>query len=142
MTDTDYKLEAAVKEFYLVHRWRLNKAASECGLYPGQPSLIFHLMRNEECTQKELADILMVTPASVTVSVRRLEKAGIIKRHTDETDLRCNRLSLTEKGIECGKICMEALDSVNRRAYEGMSDKDKEEAERILKKMTGNLKST
>ena len=134
------RLELLIKEFAIVHRWRLNKAASECGLYPGQPSLLFHLMRNEECTQKELADVLMVTPASVTVSVRRLEKAGYITRRLDKTDLRCNRLSLTEKGKECAERCDNALHAVDLAASNSLDQEEKEEAKKILIKLTENLK--
>jgi len=136
----DKKLEKIIKEFAVVHRWRLNRAASECGLYPGQPLLLFHLLSNQECTQKELADVLMVTPASVTVSVRRMEKAGYITRRSDSSDLRCNRLCLTEKGKKCADMCKEALDSINRSAYAGLSDEEKSNAERVLVKMIQSMK--
>jgi DNA-binding MarR family transcriptional regulator len=46
----------------------------------------------------ELAATLMMPKPTVTVTVKRLEAAGLIRREIDATDLRRHRLTLTPAG--------------------------------------------
>ena len=45
-----------------------------------------------------LADVLLIPKPSVTVYVKRLEAAALIKREIDSADLRRHKLSLTPEG--------------------------------------------
>ena len=56
--------------------------------------------KNEEYSQKEIAQILGVKPPTVTVSIQRLEKMGMVCRKQDEHDKRITRIRLTDKGNE------------------------------------------
>ena len=58
------------------------------------------LGKNEEYSQKEIAQILGVKPPTVTVSIQRLEKMGMVCRKQDEHDKRITRIRLTDKGNE------------------------------------------
>ena len=75
-----------------------HRAASEIGLYDGQMPLLETLERDGCLTQKALADRLHVSPASVAVSIKRMQKCGIVDKMPSEEDLRYNRVMLTDKG--------------------------------------------
>ncbi|MDH8679719.1 MarR family transcriptional regulator [Fusibacter bizertensis] len=65
----------------------------------GQLSLIFYLYKHNGASQDELSRALEVDKATITRSVHKLEKEGIVKRQRDEQDHRVNRIVLTEAGF-------------------------------------------
>ena len=68
------------------------------GIHPRQMPILAVLWKENGCSQKELASQLGVKPPTVTVSIQRLEKIGIIVRKQDEKDQRISRIYLTEEG--------------------------------------------
>ena len=68
------------------------------GIHPRQMPILAVLWKEDGCSQKELASQLGVKPPTVTVSIQRLEKIGIIVRKQDEKDQRISRIYLTEEG--------------------------------------------
>lgn len=69
-------------------------------LYPGQPQLLLALREHANASQKELAQAMDVSPATLTVMLRRMDAKHLVKRVNDPQDLRVIRLSLTEEGNE------------------------------------------
>ena len=72
----------------------------ELEIHPSQIPILAILGKNEEYSQKEIAQILGVKPPTVTVSIQRLEKMGMVCRKQDEHDKRITRIRLTDKGNE------------------------------------------
>ena len=58
------------------------------------------LLDRDEQSQCDIAANIGVSRASVGVSLRRMEKSGIVKRMINQKDSRYNLVSLTEKGLE------------------------------------------
>ena len=85
----------------------------ELGLYPGQIPILAILRKKDGYSQKEIVKLLGVKPPTVTVSIQRLEKSGLLYRTQDENDQRIIRIYLTEKGrdtIQKGMSYMEQLE--------------------------------
>ncbi|MDE5994690.1 MAG: winged helix-turn-helix domain-containing protein, partial [Oscillospiraceae bacterium] len=61
-------------------RYIIDRLLEEKGIYFGQPPILCFLSKNPNATQKDIADSLNISPASVAVSVKRMEKSGIIYR--------------------------------------------------------------
>ena len=83
-----------------LHRQRAHELMSEIGLHVGQEMLLSALCKAEGMTQTELAECLMIQAATVTNSLRRLERDGIVERNADLEDKRISRVHLTDKGRE------------------------------------------
>lgn len=113
-----------LSQLTLLHRMKVYKIVSGCGLYMGQHPALEYIYRHDMCTQRELADYLSVSPASVAVSVKRLEKAGYITRRCDENDMRSNRLSVTEKGREVTEKCRQSFDEIDGEIFSDFSDEE------------------
>ena len=109
------------------------------GVYYGQFPVIETVRRHDGCTQKELADMLMVSPASIAVSTKRLEKSGLLTRKTDENNARCNRISITEQGIKASDCCRAIFTKVDSQAFEGFSDAELDEFTNYLDRIIVNL---
>lgn len=82
--------------FHDVHRAHQNAilaALAERGVQDvGQPKALFVLstLQNGCATQRELADMVHVSAATMANSLKRLERKGYIQRQSDEKDSRCN----------------------------------------------------
>ncbi|MDL2236004.1 MarR family transcriptional regulator [Christensenellaceae bacterium OttesenSCG-928-L17] len=99
------------------------------GLYDGQPAILFQLQALGTPTQSDLAAALCVSKASVGMSLRRMEKAGFVRRVQDKKDTRCNRVSLTPRGVEFVRWC--EID-MNMLAENLLEDFDAEECEQVI----------
>ena len=58
-------------------------------------------------TQRELAQLLNVSPAAVTNSLNSLERKGYISRRSGAGDARCNQVCLTDKGRRAVEACVD-----------------------------------
>ncbi len=68
------------------------------GIGPGQVPILMELSYHGELSQRVLAEKVHVTPATISGTLKRLERGGIISRREDEKDARVSLVSLTEKG--------------------------------------------
>ena len=66
---------------------------------PADKRILYGLYRGGEMTKSELAKAIVLEHSSLTRSVIRLEKNGLLSRITSESDHRYVQLSLTEKGV-------------------------------------------
>jgi len=55
------------------------------------------LYQHPGTVQKELAELLQITPAAVSTAVREMESMGLVERKADEHDARLMRLYLSEE---------------------------------------------
>lgn len=91
--------------------WREKLEALD--LYPGQPQLLLALKAHEHVSQKELAQAMEITPATLTVMLRRMDAKELVSRESDAQDMRITRLCLTEKGREKAAQIEEMLKQAN-----------------------------
>jgi len=108
-------------------------------LCKGQYPILEVISENEGCTQKYLADQLMVSPASIALSVKRLMKAGILKKDIDETNQRCHRVYLTEKGREVRKEACKLHQEIDRKTFDGFTPEEKDQLEEYFMRILNNL---
>ena len=135
------KLVCELISISAIHRYRITKSASSVGLYFGQPMILDYVLQHDACTQKELAEAMHISAASVAVSIKRIEKAGLITRTPDETDSRKNHLSVTQKGkdafMEFRKIC----DATDEAMFRDFTPEERETLHRLLVRLHNNLDS-
>ena len=62
------------------------RTAMESGLFLGQLPMLEYIWLHDGCTQVEVAQALDVSAASVAVSTKRLQKAGLLVKKTDEKE--------------------------------------------------------
>ena len=111
----------------------------------GQPILLFILeaegARGHYPTQRELAQMMDLSPTTVTISLKSLEKHGCIAKLPDSEDMRKNRIALTEKGKEIAQKCHEATDKVDETMYLGFSEEEIALISTFYTRMTENLRT-
>lgn len=123
----------------LVMKLYSRKNLDEFGLHFGQIPIMNYIAHNPGCTQVQISDYLTVSPASIALSTKRLEKSGFIVKITDENNLRCKNLSLTEKGKLALMKCFTIRDAQDKKMFNGFSVDDLKAFSSFLDKATMNL---
>ncbi len=113
-----------INKMNVIHRIYIQKAAIKNGLYFGQLAILENIIKNENCTQKDLSTLLQVSPPSIATSIKRMKKAGLIEKSVDESDCRYNRITPTDLGRELAKNCREDFNKVDRQMFEGFSSEE------------------
>jgi DNA-binding MarR family transcriptional regulator len=78
------------------------------------------------CRMSDLAATRFHTPAAMTGIVDRLIHLGLVERSADSTDRRVILLSLTERGTVILASVEKKVQSMMRRFFDNMSEKDRE----------------
>ena len=121
------------------YHYCMQRVLSKYGLYPGQPQILFHLNKMQRPTQNELAESLRITKASAGVSLRRLEKAGFVKRVRDRKDTRCIRIALTNKGVEYSRWCQIDYDMLYETMFSGFTVEKRAEILDLMQDVNDNI---
>jgi len=131
-----------VKRFDLLffkRRILFQKLAADAGLYFGQLPILEYIARHNGCSQVEIAGTLNLSTASVAISTKRLQKAGMIEKVVDDANLRSKKLTITEKGIEISKKCRELFDTVDKRIFSGFDESELAQLKGYLDRLIANI---
>ncbi len=125
--------------FLHTHRAAICRYYQSCGMFNGHPHTLFHLHRQPGLTQRELAELLHVAPPTLSVSIRRMEAAGLVERRADPNDARCQRLYLTPAGEDMDRRCAKGREFLIDALYTDFSEDDMERLDELLTRMTAQL---
>lgn len=128
----------------MIHAYHhcIDSQLSDLGLFRGQPPIMGILSHHGEMSQKDLAQKLHLSPATVTVTLKRMQKAGFITRRIDETDQRIQRVSLTEEGKRLDACAREIFRRMGDEiAFAGFSREEKEQMLLFVRRITENLRA-
>ncbi len=130
-----------VKMFQLnmLRRYYTRKVSQEIGVYFGQPPILQLLDEHGCMTQKEIADSLHVSPPSVATSVKRMSKTGMLRKTTVASDMRCTKISLTDRGKSANAQFKKRFDEIDAMTLNGLDDEQREMLSEMLDIMINNL---
>ena len=92
-------------------------------------------------SQSEIAEMLHLSPATITAGVRLLERYGFIKRTQDSADQRVNRVVITEPGREAAQSLREGMDKLESAMFAGFSAEELATLSASFERMCSNLNS-
>ena len=92
-----------------------------------------------EAAITDIAQDLEITPPSVTMAVKRLEKKGYVVKNKDENDGRVTRVALTARGRKMDAAHRYFHENMVRSITREMSEAEVEELVRILSKLNRYL---
>ena len=119
--------------------WSLSQRTAQHGVLPGSYPVIAWLMHLEEATQTELSRLIGIEQPTMAVTLRRMERDGLIERSPDPDHGRRARVRLTPKGKKLSQVMRSAAHEVEEVAAKGLSASDVKEFFRITGIMTRNL---
>lgn len=108
----------------------------------GQPMILTILSQQKDGTvdsQKELARRLRVSPATVTISLKSMERDGYVKKLSNAEDLRCKPITITEKGRKAAQLIDGVFERLDHGMYQGFSAEELERIAAMYRRMIDNL---
>ena len=118
-----------------------DQRARQFGISRAQWVVLMRLDRSEGLKQSELAEILDLSPISLTRLLDRLAENGLIERRDDPNDRRANRLYLTPAARplleQLSKLGNDMMDTV----LDGLDGKANDQLLRDLALMKDNLRA-
>ena len=108
-------------------------------VHPGQPPLLISLYMLDGQSQAQLAQALQVKPSTVTMMIRRLQKAELIYRVTDAHDKRISRIFLTDTGRLLSAELIKINSANEVLCTESMTPEEKVILRRLLMQVLDNL---
>ena len=118
---------------------RIQSQLAEVGLYRGQPPILMLLYKNDGMSQKEMARALNLSPATMTVTLKRMEKAGLVLREMDEHDQRILRVHLSERGREMCETGESRIGVVTAELLEGFTLEEQQQLNEYLGRIARNM---
>ena len=117
----------------------------------GQPRILKELREHGAMNQKELSDACLIEVTTMSRTIDRLEKMGLVKRESNPACRRSWTIALTEEGCEMADKVIEIFEMADGIMKSGMSEKErnamgylisettKEEREKIVAESLGNI---
>ena len=119
--------------------WSLAQRTARHGVLPGAYPVIAWLMHLGETTQTELTRLIGVEQPTMAVTLRRMERDGIVQRTPDPAHGRKSVVQLTARGRRLSAVISAAAHDVQTIAAKGLSKAELDEFYRLAGLMTDNL---
>ena len=120
---------------------RMRKTSEDLGFQAGYRQILRFLVHEDGVTQIDIARDSHFTAPTVSVTLKRMEKEGLICRRTDKNDTRCSRVFITEKGRELESKLFEKIMDCEEVLARGLSAQEEETLCRLLTKVRDNMLS-
>jgi DNA-binding MarR family transcriptional regulator len=105
-----------------MHKSLIDSKVRDIGIHRTQHRILMRLARCGKLpSQKELAERLEVTPAAITIALKKLESNGYVSK-TLGRDSRYNEIEITEKGRELVKLTRETFSRTDKSLFSGFTD--------------------
>lgn len=101
--------------------------------------MIRALSREDGVSQLHLTTLTHLKAPTVSVTLRRMEEEGLVRRERDPMDLRLTRVYLTEKGKAHNKSVSERLHGLDEELMRGFSEEETESLRKLLERMRDNI---
>lgn len=122
------------------HRKVMEKQLDSTGVYQSQHRILMEISNKPNQSQKELAEKMNISTATVAVSLKKLEKGGYIIRSADSSDTRYNQVEITKKGREVVEKSKRIFDRVDSYMFYGFKENEIKNLTDILERIINNLK--
>ncbi len=122
-----------------LHYRVLEKNLESIGIHRASHRVLMTLARNQFASQVDLARRMEVSPASIAVTLKNLEKTGYIKKTAKKEDNRINFVELTDKGRKLVEESREFFDNLDKEMYQGFSEEERRELCNYLDRIYDNI---
>lgn len=123
----------------MIHN-RIREEADEPDLQNSYRPILFHLAHADGISQLELSRLTHLKPPTVSVTLRKMEEDGYVRRETDKSDMRQINVFLTEKGKSHDDRIREIIGRLEEKVMKGITPEESEAFMNVLEKMKNNIR--
>lgn len=121
------------------HKKIVDRLLSKTGVYQAQHHILMYISCKRFPSQKDIAEHMEVSTATIATSLKKLEKGGYIKKAVDETDNRFNNIIITEKGNKVVEESRQIFASTDQKLFEGFTKEELNNLYGLLQKLDANI---
>lgn len=136
--ECEFPLFPTVNYIAKIGRDNFRSVLSENGVFQGQDEILFLISFKDGLKPSEIAKYLHTSLASISVSLKRLEKQGLLEKGNDENDARISHIHITEKGRTALKNIDRNLRGYQEKVFSGFSNEELEQFRRFLDRVVYN----
>jgi len=122
----------------LLHKG-LGMKLQQHGVTVAQWTVLVVLWEVDGLTQKELSDRVTVETATLSRTIDRMERDGLVKRVRSETDRRQVHVFLTDYGAGLWRDLVPEAETMLKLALEGIDADEEETLRHLLKRVIANV---
>lgn len=112
------------------------------GVTPGVFPQLLALYERDGLSQSELSNLVQVDQSTTALTVRRMERDGLVTRTPSEHDRRRTEIRLTQHARDLEPVLIQHAIATNARATTGVTPADLEIVDRVVTMMIANLQGT
>jgi len=101
--------------------------------------VLLNLKANPQGSQREIADAMGISEATLTHHLNSMDTEGLITRRRDPANRRVHQLELTRSGEAAFIRLRDAAVAFDRRLRSGIADKEIEQLQRVLDRLSANV---
>lgn len=135
----DERIGLLLTQICRAHRNLVASALDEISVHVGQDHVLYRLAIDEGMTQSQLAEALCLDASTVTKTLGRLERDGLVERRADRDDARVLRVHLTARGRGLVRPVIEIWDRAEQRLVKNLSEAERLLLRRLLAEVLVNL---
>ncbi len=126
-----------------MHRRLFERQMAKIGVHRSQHRILMYLAanRDKELSQKDIAETFDISPAAITVTLKKLESGGYITRKAHRYDNRVNTVSVTEKALSVVETTKRFSEDLEEVVFAGFSDDELNTFSTLLNKMQSAMLS-
>ncbi len=124
-----------------VRKQLIRPKLQELGLTPGQGQvgILNRLLQKPNLSQRELADLCHLDVTTMSRSLDRLEEEGLLRREKNPDCRRSYQVCLTSDGEKKAREVQALLGQMDETICQGLSEQERGEFLRILRKICANM---
>ncbi len=140
-SNVELRNEIATEVMHVARRLmqRTTGAMERLNVGMGQIPILKLLQEHGTLTQRQLAEKIRVTPATICGTLKRMERAGLIRRAAAAEDARVSCVSLTDEGISCINQVSALIEEPYGEMMAGFSEEECRMMRDFAKRMSQNL---
>ncbi|HNW28306.1 MAG TPA: MarR family transcriptional regulator [Spirochaetota bacterium] len=109
------------------------------GLAPSHGEILGSLLLHGEVQMTKLTEYIDKDKSTITALVNKLVRLGYVKKRKDTSDNRVTWIGLTDRGAALKPDIMEISRTLRKRAYENISDREKDTLAALLMKINSGM---
>ena len=117
---------------------QIKAMGDKVGFNPTYRPILFNLSREDGKTQLELARLCYLSTPTISLTLKKMENEGLIRRVSDTADARQMRVYLTEVGRTLDNNMRGIINNIEIHALHGFSLQEKELFMKMLEKVKMN----
>ncbi len=122
------------------HKSAIDQYVDETRLHKSQHRLLMSLAAlGDPVSQKKLADYLNITPAAVAVTLKKLEKNGLVTKTISNEDNRFNNVTITDKGKKIVKESQKVFQNTDDVMFKDFTEEEILQLEGFMDRIQKNL---